>query len=199
MTKTGSSMNERTCVFCGGKAGKGTLLKWVMLRDKLLPDWTQKEEGRSVYTHFDKKCLCGIYGSKKVFSQFGVQNGTFGIPETEILDFVRNQIHKSVGYYISLCRKSGVLVKGQNLVAGSVERGVRFSTLVFAADISEKTVAELEKRTGLHGFSSCLSKEELGKKFDGRGVAVFALKTSNQSEKLMFYMNLLNNFTSGDI
>ncbi|MBP5406219.1 YlxR family protein [bacterium] len=192
-------MNERTCVFCGGKDSKKNLLRWVMFRDKLLPDWTQKTEGRSVYTHFDKKCLCGIYGSKKVFPQFGVQNGSFGIPETEILDFVKKQAEKSVSYYIALCRKSRVLLKGQNLISEEADQKTVFSALFFANDASVKTIAELEKKTGLKGTPTNFSKRELGKKFDGREVAVFVLKPSQQSEKLMFYMNLLNNFTSGDI
>lgn len=192
-------MNERTCVFCGGKAEKEHLLRWVIAENLLVPDWTQKLEGRAVYTHFDKKCLCGIYSAKKVFSQFDMKDGSFGIPETEIVDFATKQADKSVYYFISICRKSGVLVKGQNLIAEAAKKGTKFSNLFFASDASAKTVAELENKTGLHGTATTMSKEYWGKKFDGRSVAVFALKPSKQSEKLMFYMNLLNNFTSGDI
>ena len=192
-------MNERTCIVCGGKTGKENLLRWVIAGNELVPDWTRKLEGRAVYTHFDKECLCGIYGTKKVFTQFGIRDGIFGVPETEISDFVRSQADRSVCYFISLCRKSGVLVKGQNLIAETVKRGTKFSHLFFATDASAKTVAELEKKTGLQGIKTIFSKDFFGKKFDGRGVSVLALKPSKQSEKLMFYMNLLNNFTSGDI
>jgi predicted RNA-binding protein YlxR (DUF448 family) len=192
-------MNERTCIVCGGKENKENLLRWVATENLLVPDWTRKLEGRAVYTHFDKKCLCGIYGAKKVFAQFGIKEGSFGIPETEILDFVTRQADKSVSYFVSICRKSGVLVKGQNLIAEAARKGTKFSNIFFATDASAKTVAELENKTGLQAAATGLSKDEWGKKFDGRGVAVFALKPSKQSEKLMFYMNLLNNFTSGDI
>ena len=83
-------MTERSCVFCGGRDEKENLLRWVAAGSVLVPDWTQKLEGRSVYTHFDKKCLCGIYGAKKVFSSF--ENCTsFGVPQENILDFVRSQ------------------------------------------------------------------------------------------------------------
>ena len=192
-------MNERTCIVCGGKDSKENLLRWVIAENLLVPDWTRKLEGRAVYTHFDKKCLCGIYGAKKVFAQFGIKDGGFGIPEEEIIGFAAKQTDKSVSYFVSICRKSGVLVKGQNLIAEAAKKGTKFSNLFFATDASEKTVTELENKTGLHGTATGLSKDEWGKKFDGRGVAVFALKPSKQSEKLMFYMNLLNNFTSGDI
>ena len=191
-------MSERSCVFCGGRDEKENLLRWVAAGATLVPDWTQKLEGRSVYTHFDRKCLCGIYGLKKVFSSF--DNCTsFGVPQDKIIDFVRSQAEKSFDYYIAICRRSGVLLKGQNLIAEEAGKGTVFAAILFASDASGKTVAELEKKTGLNGIKSMFTKELLGKKFDGRGVSVLALKPSKQSEKLMFYMNLLNNFTSGDI
>jgi len=191
-------MSERSCVFCGGRDEKENFLRWVAAGGTLVPDWTQKLEGRSVYTHFDRKCLCGIYGLKKVFSSF--DNCTsFGVPQDKIIDFVRSQAEKSFDYYFAICRRSGVLLKGQNLIAEEAGKGTVFAAILFASDASGKTVAELEKKTGLNGIKSMFTKELLGKKFDGRGVSVLALKPSKQSEKLMFYMNLLNNFTSGDI
>ena len=191
-------MTERSCVFCGGRDEKENLLRWVSAGGTLVPDWTQKLEGRSVYTHFDKKCICGIYGAKKAFSSF--ENCTsFGVPQEKILDFVRTQAEKSFDYYFAICRRSGTLLKGQNLIAEEAGKGMVFTALLFASDASEKTVKEIEKKTGLKGMKTVLSKEELGKKFDGRGVSVLALKPSKQSEKLIFYMDLLNNFTSGDI
>lgn len=191
-------MTERSCVFCGGRGDKENLLRWVAAGGVLVPDWTQKLEGRSVYTHFDKKCLCGIYGAKKALSSF--ENCTsFGVPQDKILDFVRTQAEKSFDYYFAICRRSGVLLKGQNLIAEEADEGVAFAAILFASDASERTVRELEKKTGLKGVKTTLSKDFFGKKFDGRGVSALALKPSKQSEKLMFYMNLLNNFTSGDI
>ena len=112
---------------------------------------------------------------------------------------MKKQAEKSVSYYIALCRKSRVLLKGQNLISEEADQKTVFSALFFANDASAKTIAELEKKTGLKGNVINFSKKELGRKFDGREVAVFVLKPSQQSEKLMFYMNLLNNFTSGDI
>ncbi len=191
-------MTERTCVFCGGRDNKENLLRWVAAGGILVPDWTQKLDGRSVYTHFDRKCLCGIYGVKKVFSSF--ENCTsFGVPQEKILDFVRIQAEKSFDYYFAICRRSGVLLKGQNLIAGEADCGTAFAAILFASDASDRTVRELEKKTGSKGIKTIFSKDFFGKKFDGREVSVIALKPSKQSEKLMFYMNLLNNFTSGDI
>ena len=191
-------MTERSCVFCGGRDEKENLLRWVAAGGIIVPDWTQKLEGRSVYTHFDKKCLCGIYGAKKALSSF--ENCTsFGVAQEKILDFVRTQAEKSFDYYFAICRRSGVLLKGQNLIAEESEAGTALTAVLFACDASERTVRELEKKTGLKGLKTVFSKDFFGKFFDGRGVSALALKPSKQSEKLMFYMNLLNNFTSGDI
>ena len=197
--KTRSSMTERSCVVCGGRGEKEELLRWVEAGNVLVPDWTQKLEGRAVYTHYDKKCVCGIYGAKKALTSF--ENCTsFGVPQEKILDFVRTQAEKSFDYYFAICRRSGVLLKGQNLIAEEAAGGTAFAALLFACDASEKTIKELEKKTGLKGFKTVISKDDLGRKFDGRSVSALALKPSKQSEKLMFYMNLLNNFTtSGDI
>ncbi len=194
---TRSSMTERSCIVCGCRGEKESLLRWVAAGGVLVPDWTQKLDGRSVYTHFSRKCLCGIYSAKKALSSFE-KCDTFGVPEDKILDFVRTQAEKSADYYIALCRKSAVLLKGQNLIAEEARKGTVLAVLVLASDASEKTVREIEKKTGLKGIKTVFSKDELGRKFDGRGVSVLALKPSKQSEKLMFYMNLLNNFTSGE-
>lgn len=191
-------MTERSCVFCGGRGEKESLLRWVAAGGVLVPDWTQKLDGRSVYTHFDKKCICGIYGAKKALSSF--ENCTsFGVPQEKILDFVRTQAEKSFDYYFAICRRSGVLLKGQNLIAEEADEGTALAAILFASDASERTVRELERKTGLKSIKTIFSKDFFGKKFDGRGVSALALKPSKQSEKLMFYMNLLNNFTSGDI
>ena len=191
-------MTERSCVFCGGRDEKENLLRWVAVGGTLLPDWTQKLEGRSVYTHFDRKCLFGIYGAKKALASF--ENCTsFGVPQENILDFVRMQAEKSFEYYFAICRRSGSLLKGQNLIAEEAAAGTALSAILFASDASERTLRELEKKTGLKGMKTIFPKDVLGKKFDGREVSALALKPSKQSEKLMFYMNLLNNFTSGDI
>ncbi len=191
-------MTERSCVFCGGRGEKEELLRWVVAGNALFPDWTQKLEGRAIYTHFDMKCVCGIYGAKKALSAFE-KCDSFGVPQEKILDFVRTQAEKSSDYYFAICRRSGVLLKGQNLIADEADKGTSFDSLVFASDASAKTVRELEKKTGLQGVKTVFSKKRLGEEFDGRDVSVFALKPSKQSGKLMFYMNLLNNFTSGDI
>ena len=191
-------MTERSCVVCGGRGEKEELLRWVEAGNVLVPDWTQKLEVRAVYTHYDKKCVCGIYVSKKALSSFE-KCSSFGVQQEKILGFVRTQAEKSSDYYLAICRRSGVLVKGQNLIAEEAGKGTVFAALLFASDASEKTIKELEKKTGLKGFKTVISKDELGGKFDGRGVSALALKHAKQSEKLMFYMNLLNNFTSGDI
>lgn len=192
-------MTERTCAACGGKAQKEELLRWAAVNGMLVPDWTQKLDGRSVYTHFCRKCILGIYDSKKLFAAFGGKCTSFGIPKEEILGFAAKQARQSVVYYLSICRRSGVLLKGQNLIADEVKGGAVVAALIFASDASERTMADIEKKSGLKGKRSVLSKDEIGSMFDGRAVSVIALKPSAQSEKLMFYMDLLNNFISGDI
>lgn len=192
-------MAERTCIFCGGKESKENLLRWVSAGGLLCPDWTQKLEGRSVYTHFDKRCLEGIYSLKKLSAAFNEKYTDFAVKKEEIVNFVSAQAKKSFDYYFALCRKSGVLLKGQNLIAEEIGKGTVFYAVVFASDVSEKTADSIERKAKMKGLHSTLSKEKIGAEFDGREVSVFALKPSKQSEKLIFYMNLLNNFTSGDI
>ncbi len=86
-------------------------------------------------------------------------------------------------------------MKGQNLIAESARAGTVFSRLFFAEDAAENTVSSTERALGLTGIRLDLKKEELGGLFDGREVSVFALKPSEQSEKLVFYMYLSGFFT----
>lgn len=186
---------ERSCIICGKTALKGTLLRWVSVNGVISPDWTQKFGGRSVYTCFSPKCLSGIYSMKRFNPAFCDNFAGFGVDKSQIFDFVKENAQKSREYYFNVCLKSGVLLKGQNLIADSARSGCGFSRLFFAEDAAENTVSAAEHALGLSGTRLNLKKEELGALFDGREVSVFALKPSEQSEKLVFYMFLSGFFT----
>jgi predicted RNA-binding protein YlxR (DUF448 family) len=194
VSKGGHATKERTCIICGKTAPKGELLRWIASNGTVSPDWTQKLGGRSVYTCFSSRCLSGIY-SKRFNPAFCDNFAGFGIDKSQIFDFVKENAQRSRDWYFNICLKSGVLVKGQNLIAESARAGTVFSRLFFAEDAAENTVSSTERALGLTGIRLDLKKEELGGLFDGREVSVFALKPSEQSEKLVFYMYLSGFFT----
>lgn len=193
-----NKVKERTCLSCGEKESKEKLLKWVNLNGVVVPDWAQKNEGRSVYTHLRKECIYGIYDLKKLPAKFFENTPGFAIDKKNIMNFVKEQSFRSLNYFISLCIKSGVLFKGQNLIMDQSKQGKTFKYLICAADISERTISEVEKTLNKESFRTDLSKLELGAMIDGRPSAVIALTNSEQSEKAYFYMSLLKNFISGD-
>lgn len=186
---------ERSCIVCGRTATKGELLRWIAVNGTVMPDWTQKFGGRSVYTCFSPKCLSGIYFVKRFNPAFCDNFAGFGVEKSQIFDFVRENARKSMEYYFNICISSGVLLKGQSLIADSARSGTEFSELFFAGDAAENTVSSVENALGIRGTGLSLKKEELGSLFDGREVSVFALKPSEQSKKLVFYMFLSGFFT----
>jgi predicted RNA-binding protein YlxR (DUF448 family) len=189
---------ERTCFACSGTDSKEKLLRWVAVAEKIMPDWLQKIEGRSLYTHYSKDCISNFLSSRKLPEKFFHGTPVFEIAQENIFGFFKERAVDSISHFLSICRKSGVVFKGQNLIMEKAKKGQKFKYLICAADVSENTVTDVERVTGMHCFKTGLDKSALGSMFDGRPTGVFALVESAQSEKLFFYMNLLEKFISGD-
>lgn len=193
-------IKERMCVTCNGREEKGKLLRWVNVGGKIVPDWTGKIEAKSLYTHFSRECISGFYKSTRVPEKFAEKKPGFAVPHNEILGFINSRITESIDHFMSICRKSGVVFKGQNLAMSHAKQGMKFKYLICAADVSKKTVSTVERVLDLKSFVIILTKDQIGAMFDGRPAGVLAFIESEQTEKLFFYMGLLENFIiSGDI
>ncbi len=178
---------------------KDSMLRWVNIKGQICPDWTQKASGRSVYTHFKKECIEGIFIQKKLPSKFA-DNFTGYSPDREnIGKYIIDQARRSLNHFISLSIKSGKLVKGQNLVTGSAKKGKIFKYCLLASDLSENTASEVQKALSIPVRKIKLDKSELGLMIDGRPCGVIAFFESELSEKVCFYLDLVENFISGDI
>jgi len=189
---------ERTCFACNGTDSKENLMKWVAVAGRILPDWLQKIEARSIYTHYSKNCISAFLNSRKLPEKFFHGIPVFEIGQERIFSFLKERSVDSISHFLSICRKSGVVFKGQNLIMEKAKKGQKFKYLICASDVSENTVSDVERVTGMHCFKTGLDKSAVGEMFDGRPTGVFALVESAQSEKLFFYMNLLEKFISGD-
>lgn len=196
MTK---KVKERTCVSCGKKGDGTEMLKWVVAFGKITPDWFNKLDGRSVYSHFDKECLINFFTSRKLAAQPGFEKKDFFIPQSDILSYVKKMSRQAVSHFMMICIKSGVVLKGQNLIAEQSRKGKKFKYLAVANDVSPRTVAQIEKVTGLNSFRTKFSKSELGSFFDGRPAGIVAFNDSHQTERLFFYIKLFENVVSGEI
>ncbi|HRZ80749.1 MAG TPA: YlxR family protein, partial [bacterium] len=136
---------ERTCITCGEKAKKESLLRWVNVHGQVAPDWTQKIEGRSVYTHFSVNCIDGLFNFKKLPSKFADKPVNFIVTREKIETFVCEQAERSLSLFLSLSIKSGKLIKGQNLVAESAKKGKKLKYCFCASDLSDKTFSGIVK------------------------------------------------------
>jgi predicted RNA-binding protein YlxR (DUF448 family) len=189
---------ERTCFACNGKDRKENLMRWVAVSGKILPDWLQRIDSRSIYTHYSQECVSTLLNSRKLPEKFFPGTPFFEIGREQIFSFIKERTIESINYFMSICRKSGVVFKGQNLIMDKAKKGQRFKYIICANDVSQNTVTDVERVTGMHCFKAGLDKSAVGAMFDGRPAGVFALVESAQSEKLFFYMNLLEKFISGD-
>lgn len=194
-----SRINERTCVTCGGITGRNSMLRWVNINGTVSPDWMQKIEGRSVYTHFCRECVDGIFTMKKLPSRFATDFTNFIPVREKIAEYVVEQAKKSLDHFISLSLKSGKLLKGQELISVHAKKGTHFKYCIAASDLSEKTLSNIEKKLSIPVRKTSLNKETLGLMIDGRPCGIFVLYESELSEKVCFYLNLVENFISGDI
>jgi predicted RNA-binding protein YlxR (DUF448 family) len=193
-------IKERMCITCNGREEKENLLRWVSADGRVVPDWTGKIDARSFYTHFSRDCITGLYKNRKVPVSSSDKKPEFEVGVDEIFNFISSRITDSIDYFLSICKKSGVVFKGQNLIMEQAKKGKKFRYLVCAGDVSPKTVSSVEKVLGLKSFKTGLTKDQVGSMFDGRPAGVLAFTGSEQTERLFFYFNLLENFTiSGDI
>lgn len=191
--------SERTCVTCGAVTGKSSMLRWVNIKGTVSPDWMQKIEGRSVYTHFCKDCIDGLFTMKKLPFRFAADFTDFKPSKEEITEYVLGQAKISLDHFVSLSLKSGKLVKGQELIASHSKKGTHFKYCFAASDLSERTLSNIKGKISIPVRKTSLDKETLGLMIDGRPCGIFALYESELSEKVCFYLDLVENFISGDI
>ena len=189
---------ERTCISCGGKAEGSNLLRWLNIRGKIMPDWLGNLEGRAVYTHYSRDCIESLYDRNKFSSKFFQGRSDYFYPKDIIFSHIREQAERSFRHFLSLARKSGAVIKGQNLIVASLKNGADLKYCLHAADASSRTV-KLMKRNIDNVKEVSFTKSDLGNFFDGRDTAVFALNSSQISEKIVFYVKVFENFISGDI
>lgn len=191
--------SERTCVTCGGVTEKASMLRWVNIKGTVSPDWMQKVEGRSVYTHFSRDCIEGLIMMKRLPSRFAEEFTGFASGKEETMAYVAQQAKRSLDHFISLSLKSGNLVKGQELITVHAKKGTRFKYCIAASDLSERTFSGIAGKLSIPVKRTSISKETLGLMIDGRPCGIFALYESELSEKVRFYLDLVENFISGDI
>ena len=189
---------ERTCISCNERAAGNDLLRWLNINGKIVPDWLGTLEGRAVYTHYKRECIEALYDRKKFSSKFYQSNPDYLYSRDRIFDHLREQARRSIGHFLSLARKSGVVIKGQNLIVANVKNGMNLKYCLYAVDASSRTVKLMKKNIdNVKGVP--FTKSDLGNFFDGRETAVFALNSSQISEKIVFYIKVFENFISGDI
>jgi len=189
---------ERTCISCGEKAAGVEMLRWLNIKGKITPDWLGNLEGRAVYTHFNRECVDYLYTSKRLSSKFYEGTLDHYYPRDKIFLHIKEQAERSVGHFLSLARKSGAVIRGQNLIVSSFKDGSDIKHCFYAEDTSDRTVKLMEKN--LENVKRIpFTKSSLANFFDGRDTAVFALDSSPLSEKIVFYIKVFEKFISGDI
>jgi len=189
---------ERTCISCGEKAEGNELLRWFNFKGKILPDWLGNLEGRSIYTHYSKECVEELYNRKKFSSKFYEGNPEYFYSQDKIFMHIAQQAQKSFGHFLSLARKSGAVIKGQNFIISKLKEGTDIKHCFYALDTSSNTEKLMKKN--VDGAKQLMfAKKDLGSYFDGRDTAVFALDSSQLSDKIVFYIKVFEKFISGDI
>jgi len=195
-----SEIKERTCIVCGKKDVKQNLLRWVLFNNKIHPDWTQKLPGRSVYSHLENSCVEGIYDKNRVLKKIQQMELSYAVEREKIFDHIYSLSHSSLAHFFSLGKKSGVLFKGQNLLEDCIKKGKdNFKVCFTASDIAERTLKNMEKLFGQRLVKTKLSKDEMGFLVDRSVVGTVAFTKSEITERVCFYMNLINKLRSGDI
>jgi len=189
---------ERTCISCGEKTAGAQLLRWLNFNGKIVPDWIGNLEGRAVYTHLDKECVRGFYDRKSFSSRFCHGKPDYFYPRDKIASHLREQAQRSIRHFLSLAKKSGAVIRGQNLIVSNVKDGTDIKYCFHSQDASLRTVKLM--RENVESVKEIkFTKSELGSFFDGRDTAVFALDSSEISEKVVHYIKVFENFFSGDI
>jgi predicted RNA-binding protein YlxR (DUF448 family) len=193
------NIKERTCIACGQKETKEHLLRWVVFNGKLYPDWTQKLEGRSIYSHHSKTCVEGFYESNRPAKQLSLKKVDFAVGKNLIIKHIEDQALASLNHFFDLGKKSGLILRGQNLVEEYAGKNDDVKVCFCAVDVAERTVKKITEVLGDKLVKINLTKDETGAFFDGRPLGIVAFKESEITEKICFYMNLINKLRSGDI
>lgn len=201
MKKKAATTNRRpsvrSCVACGEKGRKETLVRFVLLNDAIAPDWRGTLEGRAVYACPTPGCVLKLYAAKRLPDAFLTGIPRFAIPRGEILGWIRDQATVSLTHFLSLARKSGVLTAGQNTIAEMMERdGTAPATVLMTVDTADRTVREvtrfLPETTPVIRWGD---QAALGAAIGTRPVGVIALAASPITERIRHYSAMINLFS----
>jgi len=190
-------MPERTCAVCRKKSDKEHLFKWVNLNGVISLDWLGKLDARSMYTCRNRVCIERLYEVRKMPEKFFSGKPAFDMERDEQIINIRKLAEKSLLHFISLSRKSGVLVRGQNTVLESLKKdAVEFDFVILAEDISENAVSKIERACNeidctVIRFSN---KTAIGNMLNGRPLGVLAFKMSGLGARIKNYMEIISNF-----
>lgn len=194
-TKKGPDI--RSCVACGEKARKETLVRFVLLNGAVAPDWRGTLEGRAVYACPTPDCTRKLYTAKRLPDAFLQGAPRFAIPREEILGWIRDQAAASLTHFLSLARKSGLLTTGQNTIADAMERdGKTPAAVLMTTDTADRTVREITRL--LPDGTTIIrwgDQASLGAAIGTRPVGVIALADSPITERIRHYGAMINLFS----
>ncbi|HSA34677.1 MAG TPA: DUF448 domain-containing protein [bacterium] len=194
---TNKGPSVRSCVACGEKSRKETLVRFVLLSGEVAPDWRGTLEGRAVYACPTPDCVRKLYAVKRLPDAFLQGAPRFAVPREEILAWIRDQAIASLTHFLSLARKSGVLTTGQNTIADAMERdGKAPAAVLMTADTADRTVREVTRL--LPAGTPILrwgDQASLGAAIGTRPVGVVALAASPITERIRHYGAMINLFS----
>jgi len=203
MTTTKKANNPiRTCVSCREKKDKTSLLRWVEHNGKIYLDWRKSAPGRSVYTCSSSACVKKLYTLNSFSPKFFKGKPEFALDKESIQASILEKAEKSISYFFSLSLKSGVLIKGQMLIYENLKsNSAQFSLIILSSDISDRVKTKIYTLAGENSDSIILfsNKNSLGRMTGSRAVGTLALKKSEISEKIRYYIEIINNFESGEM
>lgn len=186
----------RTCIACGAKDDKGTLLRFAAADGIIIPDWRGTLGGRAVYSCPTPACVLRFYGLKRFPEKFFKGTPSFAVPRDEILGWITAQAEASLIHFLGLARKSGVMTPGQNTLADAFERGdAAPAAVLLAADLAERTIRDM---TGIIPQTVPLlrwgTKESIGAATGMRPVGVVAFAASPITDRILHYSAVINHF-----
>ncbi len=186
----------RTCIACGEKGDKGTLLRFAAAGTMIIPDWRGTLGGRAVYSCPTPACVTRFYTLKRFPEKFFKGTPAFAVPQGEIHGWIKVQAEASLIHFLGLARKSGIMTPGQNTLAEALERGdAAPAAVLLAADLAERTMREM---TGIIPQTVPLlrwgTKESIGAATGMRPVGVVALAASPITDRILQYCAVINHF-----
>lgn len=170
----------RTCLACGGKKDKFTLIRFVISKDHaLMPDPGQKLAGRGYYLCPATDCYRKLIKSRRFRKITAISSD----PQKQ--NFYReykkmiqpDRIRSLVG----LARKAGKVTFGQQAVQAAVKRK-QAQLVIIAEDAAENTkdqFRELANRTGGVNILITGRKADWGRLFGKENTAVLAVSDRN--------------------